>query len=133
MYYEVENDKKEEEKQQVTKSEIENLQTDDSQSSWCSSWSGLSQKFSNTPKGEKRNWRELSCDDEEENWWGSFKSSQKSTQKSSQEGSSFQKESNKNEDNNKQEGATGGDEDDNDDIKVEFYVKCGKIKKIKYY
>ena len=102
VYYEVKKNKKEEEKQQVTKSEIENLQIDDSQSSWCSSWSGLSQKFSNILKGEKRNWRELSCDEEEENWWGSFKSSQKSTQKSSQEGSSSQKESNKNEDNDKQ-------------------------------
>ena len=28
---------------------------------------------------------------------------------------------------------TGGDEDDNDDTKVEFYVKCGKNKKFKYY
>ena len=66
VYYEVEKDKKEEEKQQVTKSKIENLQIDDSQSSWWSSRSGLSQKISNSPKGEKRNWRELSCDEEEE-------------------------------------------------------------------
>ena len=67
LYCEVEKDKKEEEKQQVTKSGIENLQIDDSQSSWWSSWSGFSQKFSNSPKGEKRNWRELSCDEGEEN------------------------------------------------------------------
>ena len=127
VYYKVEKDKKEEEKQQVTEPKIENLQIDDSQSSWWSSWSSLSQKFSNSCKGEKRNWGELSCDEEEENWWDSFKSSQKSTQKSSQESSSSQKESNKN------EGATGGDEDDDDDIKVEFYVKCGKNKKFKYY
>ena len=79
VYYEVEKDKKEEEKQQVTKSEIENLQIDNSQSSWWSSWSSLSQKFSNSLKGEKRNWGELSCDKEEENWWDSFKSFQKST------------------------------------------------------
>ena len=94
VYYEVNKDKKEEEKQQVTKSEIENLQIDDSQSSWWSSWSSLSQAFSNFPKGEKRIWGELSCDKEEEIWWDSFKSSQKSTQKSSQESSSFQIESN---------------------------------------
>ena len=80
--------KKKKEKQQVTKSEIENLQIDDSQSSWWSSWSSLSKKFSNSPKGGKRNWGELSCDKEEENWWDSFKSSQESTQKSSQESSS---------------------------------------------
>ena len=80
VYYEIEKDKKEEEKQQVTKSKMENLQIDDSQSSWWSLWSGLSQKFSNSLKGEKRNWGELSCD-EEENWWDSFKSSQKSTHK----------------------------------------------------
>ena len=55
VYYEVEKDKKEEEKQQVTKSEIENLQIDDSQSNWWNSWSGLGQKFSNSPKGEKQN------------------------------------------------------------------------------
>ena len=55
VYYEVEKDKKEEEKQQVTKSEIENLQIDNSQSNWWNSWSGLSQKFSNSPKGEKQN------------------------------------------------------------------------------
>ena len=87
----------------------------------------MSQTFSNSRKGGKRNWGELSCDQEEEIWWDSFKSSQKSTQKSSQESSSSQKESNKN------EGATGGDEDDDDDIKVKFYVKCGKNKKFKYY
>ena len=133
VYYEVKKNKKEEEKQQVTKSEIENLQIDNNQSSWWSSWSGLSQTFSNSRKGGKRNWGESSCDQEEEIWWDSFKSSQKSTQKSSQESSSSQKESNKNEDNDKQEGATGGDEDDGDDIKVEFYVKCGKNKKFKYY
>ena len=78
VYYEIEKDKKEEEKQQVTKSEMENLQIDDSQSSWWSLWSGLSQKLKS--KGEKQNWGELSCD-EEENWRDSFKSSQKSTQK----------------------------------------------------
>ena len=133
VYYEVEKDKKEEEKQQLTKSEIENLQIDNSHSSWWRPCSGLSQKFSNSPKGEKRNWGGLSCEEEEENWWSSFKSSQWSTQKSSQESSSSQKESDKNEDNDKQEGATGGDEDDDDDIKVEFYVKCGKNKKFKYY
>ena len=94
VYYEVNKDKKEEEKQQVTKSEIENLQIDDSQSSWWSLWSSLSQTFSNSPKGEKQIWGELSCDKEEEIWWDSFKSSQKSTQKSSQESSSFQRESN---------------------------------------
>ena len=127
VYYEVKKNKKEEEKQQVTKSEIENLQIDNKQSSWWNSWSGLSQTFSNSRKGGKRNWRESSCDQEEEIWWDSFKSSQKSTQKSSQESSSSQIESNKN------EGATGGDEDDDDDIKVEFYVKCGKNKKFKYY
>ena len=131
VYYEVEKYKKEEKKQQVTESEIENLQIDDSQSSWWSSWSDLSQKFSNSPKGEKWNWGELSCDEEEENWWGSFQSSQKSTQKSSQESNSFQKESSKNEDN--KQGATGGDKDDNDDIEVEFYVKCAKNEKFKYY
>ena len=37
VYYEVEKDKKEEEKQQVTKSEIESLQIDNNQSSWWSS------------------------------------------------------------------------------------------------
>ena len=83
MYYKIKKDKKEEKKQQVTESEIENLQIDDSQSSWWGSWSGLSQKLSNSPKGEKRNWGELSCDKEEENWWDSFKSSKKSTQNSS--------------------------------------------------
>ena len=62
VYYEIEKDKKEE-KQQVTKSEMENLQIDDSQSSWWSLWSGLSQKLKS--KGEKRNWGELSCDEEE--------------------------------------------------------------------
>ena len=51
VYYEIEKDKKEEEKQQVTKSEMENLQIDDSQSSWWSLWSGLSQKLKS--KGEK--------------------------------------------------------------------------------
>ena len=62
VYYEVEKDKKEEEKQQVTESEIENLQIDDKPTSSWSSWSSLSQKFSNSPKGEKQNWGELSCD-----------------------------------------------------------------------
>ena len=115
----------------MTKYEIENLQIDNKQSSWWNSWSGLSQTFSNSRKGGKRNWRESSCDQEEENWWGSFQSSQKSTQKSSQESNSFQKESSKNEDN--KQGATGGDEDDNDDIEVEFYVKYAKNEKFKYY
>ena len=132
-YYKVEKDKKEKGKQQVTESEIENLQIDDSQSSWWSWCSGLTKKLPNSPKGERRNWGKLSCDEEEENWWDSFESSQKSTHKSPQESSSFQKESNKNEDNNKQESAAGGDKDDNDNIKVEFYVKCGKNKKFKYY
>ena len=68
VYYEVEKEKKEEEKQQVSESKIENLQIDNSQSSWWSSWSGLSQKFPNSPKVEKQNWGELSCDEEEENW-----------------------------------------------------------------
>ena len=55
VYYEVEKNKKEEDKQQVTESKIENLQIDNNQGSWWSSWSSLSQKFSNSPKGEKRN------------------------------------------------------------------------------
>ena len=140
VYYKVEKDKKEEEKQQVTEPKIENLQIDDSQSSWWSSWSSLSQKFSNSCKGEKRNWGELSCDEEEENWWDSFKSSQKSTQKSSQESSSSQKESNKNEDNDKQEGATGGGEDDDDIVlydRIALYVRYAldmifkKLRKLK--
>ena len=86
MYYKVEKDKKEEqviepkkEERETTsdRTKIENLQIDNSQSSWWSSWSGLSKKFSNSPKGEKRNWGELSCEEEEENCWDSFKSSQK--------------------------------------------------------
>ena len=92
--------KKKEEKQdqeQESDAKMENLQIDDSQiddgqssqDSWWSSRSGLSQKFTNSLKGEKRNWAELNCDDEEEKCWSSFKS----TQKSSQESSSSQKES----------------------------------------
>ena len=139
VYYEVKKNKKEEEKQ-VTKSEIENLQIDNKQSSWWSSWSGLSQTFSNSRKGGKQNWGELSCDQEEEIWWDSFKSSQKSTQKSSQESSSSQKESNKNEDNDKQEGATGGGEDDDDIVlydRIVLYVRYAldmifkKLRKLK--
>ena len=76
VYYKVKKDKKEEEKQQLIKSEIENLQIDNSHSSWWRPWSSLSQKFSNSPNTEKRNWGGLSCEEEEENWWDSFKSSQ---------------------------------------------------------
>ena len=54
VYYEVEKYKKEEEKQQVTESDIENLQTDNSQSSWWSSWSGLSQKIFQLPQRRKK-------------------------------------------------------------------------------
>ena len=134
--------KKKEEKQdqeQESDAKMENLQIDDSQiddgqssqDSWWSSWSGLSQKFTNSLKGEKRNWAELNCDEEEEKWWSSFKSTQKSSQKSS----SSQKESEiDKEDNQAQECASGGDENNNDDddVKLEFYLKCGRYNKLKF-
>ena len=120
---------------------MENLQIDDSQidksqssqESWWSSWSGLSQKFSDSPKGEKRNWAKFSSNKEEDKWWSSFKS--KSSQKSSQESSCFSKKEKKyKEEEEKQEnveGATGGEDDE--DVKVEFFVKIGKHKKFKFY
>ena len=44
MYYEVQKDKKEEEKQQATEFELENFQIDNNQSRAWSSWSDLNQK-----------------------------------------------------------------------------------------
>ena len=96
MFYEKKKKEKQDQEQE-SEAKMENLQIDDnqidngqsSQDCWWSSWSGLSEKFTNSLKGEKRNWAELSCDEEEEKWWSSFKSAQKS----SQESSSSQKES----------------------------------------
>ena len=94
IYYEK---KEEKEKKDENKEKMENLQIDDSQidesqssqESWWSSWSGLSQKFSDLPKGKKRNWAEFSSNEKEDKWWSSFKS--KSSQKNSQESSCFSK------------------------------------------
>ena len=130
-------------KKEKNEEKMENLQIDDSQidrsqssqESWWSSWSGLSQKFSDSPKGEKCNWAEFSSDEEKDKWCSSFKS--KSSQKSSQESSCFSKKEKKDEEEEKQqtmenvEGATGGEDDE--DVKVEFSLKVGKYKKFKFY
>ena len=116
--------------------EIENLpvsetqecdETTQSTQDSCYSWSSVSQEID--IKGEKR---ELS-DDEEEPWWGSFKS--QSTQKSTQETKlqEFKSSQPKAEANSWQDDNESDDHvEKNEDKKNSFYLKLGKFKKFKY-
>ena len=135
-----EGDKKEEEHQisdlKTDKGNNENSQESDN--SWFSSWSGLSTTF-DLPKGKKR---EFSNGDEEEEKWSSFCSKEKNESKSesffsTQVSSSSQSTQATNipiqtcvyKDDNKDDNKN----DDEDDSKVEFFPKVGKHKKIKFF
>ena len=135
-----EGDQKEEEHQisdlKTDKGNNENSQESDN--SWFSSWSGLSTTF-DLPKGKKR---EFSNDDEEEEKWSSFCSKEKNESKSesffsTQVSSSSQSTQATNipiqtcvyKDDNKDDNKN----DDEDDSKVEFFPKVGKYKKIKFF
>ena len=141
VYYEKskEQGEKKEEEPQISDLKIDECNNENSQesdNSWFSSWSGLSTTF-DLPKGKKR---EFSDDDEEENkWWSSFCSKVINESKSesffsTQPGSSSQSTQATNmptqtcidKDDNK------GD-DDEDDSKVKFFLKVGKHKKFKFF
>ena len=103
------------------------------QESWFSLWSGLSTTF-DSPKSKKK---EFSDDDEEENkWWSSFCSKQRNESKSepffstqtsassqSSQATNIPTQTSVNMDDNKK------DDNDEDDSKVEFFLRVGKHKK----
>ena len=131
-------DKKEEE-ETVTVSELKIDESQESsgsssQNSWWSLWSGLSTQFISSQK------RELSDDKDDEKWWSSFSiqetknellfSSQESKDDSSQpvntQPENIPTQTCIDKDNNV-------NEDDDDEGKVEFFLRVGKHEMFKYF
>ena len=121
-------DKQEGEDEKIRESEFkidETQSSQNSQSSWWISWSGLSSQYSSQK-------RELSHDEDDEDdkkWWQSFCSSpHKKEPMEIITQTAVDKDNNKKDDNKKDD-----HDEDNDEGKVDFFVRVGKNKRFKYY
>ena len=120
----------EQEQEQIDDTQLNNIDTQPSQDSQWSSWSGLSLPLS-SQKGEKK---DLS-DDEEEQWWEPFcnESTKKDESWECASSSSQQKEDEPQRSSSSQPKEDDTEVDDEeDDAKVSFYLKVDKYKKFKY-
>ena len=127
---------KKEEEPQISELKIDegnNENSQESDNSWFSSWSDLSTTF-DLPKGENRKFS--NGDEEEDKWWSAFCSKERNESKSESVFSTQPSQATQatnipiqicvDRDDNKSD-------DDEDDSKVEFFLKVGKHKKFKFF